>query len=377
VNATTSSGQIVISGMGMVTSLGYTADDSFAAARAGLSRATELPIHNFCGDEIWGNKPLVGQIVTALSVGHVGVGKILSLGNYALNNLFRNRTVSDSEWAKTAIFLNLSDAFLLDAYVSESADWDNYGEQDLPSVVWRRQCKNVVTRLLSSFGRDSDVENQHLYFGGHTGIAHALADAIQALRSGESDLCIVGGIDSLIELHLLEAAANVGLLKTQDFPIGFVPGEAAGFILLERQTQAAYDDNDGQVISVGRPPSILKDEINRFSETPPNGSCLAQVIQKAITDCTDNVGLMIADLNGDIHRANDWGCALVRLQGYDGIVDRPIWLTSTSFGEVGAATGILSIGLASWGKNRGYSPDGSTLIWLASDSGEKVAFTLH
>jgi 3-oxoacyl-[acyl-carrier-protein] synthase-1 len=376
VNEGNSSGQIVISGMGMVTSLGYTADDSFAAARAGLSRATELPIHNFCCDETWGNSPLIGHTITALSVGHVGASKILSLGNYALKNLFRNRAVSDSEWARTAIFLNLSDAFLLDIYASESADWDNYGEQGPPSVTWRRQCKSVVTRLFASFGRSPEIENQHLYFGGHTGIAPALADAIQALQLGESDVCIVGGIDSLIELHLLEAAANAGLLKSQAFPIGFSPGEAAGFILLERQTQAAYDDNDA-AISLGCSPVIAKDQINRFSESPPDGRCLAQVIQEATTGCAEDVGLLIADLNGDIHRANDWGCALTRLQSCSGIAECPTLLTSTSFGEVGAATGILSIGVAAWGRKRGYSPDGSTLIWLASDSGEKVALTLH
>jgi 3-oxoacyl-[acyl-carrier-protein] synthase-1 len=367
---------IYISAMGMTSSLGYSADDSLAAARAGLSRAGALPIHNFSGDETWGNAPVIGHAVTALSDGHVGVSKVAALGRHALRDLLTNRPIDESEWKKTGLYLNLSDHFHLDSYAATPEEWDNYGAAEKPSARWRSDCESLVSKLFAKLPSGPPKERQHLYFGGHTGIAHAIAEATRALQAGELERCIVGGIDSCIELHMLEWAAKAGMLKTGAFPVGFLPGEAACFILLEKGEPAAANGYSRRV-SICAGPSLLRDEIGRFSESPPNGRALARVIESVLATSPAPLGVLIGDLNGDSHRANDWGYAVVRLQEKFPMGNVPMWVSALSFGEVGAATGAVAIAMATRGMQRGYAPAGPALIWLASDSGEKAALMLQ
>jgi 3-oxoacyl-[acyl-carrier-protein] synthase-1 len=358
----------------MTTSLGYCANDSLAAARAGLSRAAALPIHNFAGDKVWGGAPLVGHAVGALSGGHVGVSKILALGRQALKDLLRSRPINEVDWKRTGFYLNLSDHFLLDTHAAAPGDWDHYGRSETPSAAWRRECAPLIAKLFVRSRGGPAPESQRLYFGGHTGVAQAVADAARALSSGALDRCIVGGIDSSIELHLLESAAKAGMLKTAAFPIGFLPGEAACFILLERADVRA---STKRCPTISAAPTIVRDPVNRFAESPPNGRALAQAVEGALQSSADKVGFVIGDLNGDAYRANDWGYTVVRLQERFRIGDVPMWLIATSFGEVGAATGVIAIAMATRAIERGYAPEGRALVWLSSDSGEKAALWVH
>jgi 3-oxoacyl-[acyl-carrier-protein] synthase-1 len=357
----------------MTTALGYSANDSLAAARAGLSRAAALPIHNFGGDKRWGDAPLVGHAVSGLSGGHVGIGKILALGREALKDLLRSRPISEADWKRTGLYLNLSDHFLLDAHAAVPDGWDHYGLSERPSVVWRRDCASLNAKLFVRARGGPVPENQRLYFGGHTGIAQAVADAARALHSGALDRCIVGGVDSCIELHLLESAAKAGMLKTAAFPVGFLPGEGACFILLEKTEKLS----GARRPSISAVPTLVRDPLNRFSESPPNGRALAQAVEGALQSSAQKLGLVIGDLNGDPYRANDWGYSVVRLHEKFGIGDIPMWRVATSFGEVGAATGVVAIAMAARAMERGYAPEGSALVWLASDSGERAALSVH
>ena len=89
--------KICITGMGMVTSLGLDIAHSCAAARADLSRLSELKILNSIGDEIWGGEPVVGHTVAGIADGFVGTAKALMLGCYALKDLFAQRKLSKDE----------------------------------------------------------------------------------------------------------------------------------------------------------------------------------------------------------------------------------------------------------------------------------------
>jgi 3-oxoacyl-[acyl-carrier-protein] synthase-1 len=392
----TPTGKICITGMGMVTSLGLDIANSCAAARAGITRLSELRILNFIGDEKWGGEPVVGHSVPGIAEGFVGIAKALILSQYALKDLLTRREISSNELHRTGIFLNLSNEFLLDTYATaereemqkvqdddatgQGAEWDEDVRDDwvLPSSSWKEECSHLIPRLLANCKIVISSSNQRVYFGDHAGIVSVIQDAIESIRVSRFDRCIIGGIDCCIEPRFLIAAAAKGVLKTSANPIGFVPGEAAGFFLLEKFEEA--QSRGIKIASLLGSTATGEDKSSRFSDDPPRGMALAQTIDRVMSEFPhpiQAVGLIIADLNGDNYRAMDWGYTLVRLQNKYRLGDLPSWLPAAAFGETGAATGAISICIGTRALQRRYAPDGGILIWLSSDNGSKAAVCLE
>ena len=255
------------------------------------------------------------------------------------------------------IYINLADQFLPDAHVlaecaeakaGAEAEADNVGgepedmpaNQPLPSMVWREQCKDFIPRLLQRCGLEGPPATARLYFGGHAGFVTALQEAVNTIRQGTVDRCLVGGIDCCVEPAFLWAAVTNGLLKTAINPCGFHPGEAAAFLLLERLVDAR--SRKANALAILGETAIEQEAFNRLSDKLPQGAALATVLRQVLSRCAPNgsdVGLVIGDLNGDTARAMDWGYALVRLAAEVRLGELPLWLPAQSFGETGAATG--------------------------------------
>lgn len=392
----TSTDRICITGMGMVTSLGLDFVNGCAAARAGLIRLNNLNVLNFIGDELWGGEPVTAHMVPNIAEGFSGFAKVLLLGRHALNDLFARRKMSDVELNRTGIYINLSDQYFLDAHVAfenlerenlfrdfsyeerKRAEDDFHEDQALPSIRWKEECRNLIPRLLESCDLALKPPHQSIFFGNHVGIISAIQNGIKNIRLGKFDRCIVGGIDCCTEPRFLVSAAAAGVLKTTTNPIGFIPGEAAGFILLEKIEDAKARGIEAASLLGSLTTSI--DKTNRLSDHPPNGIALAlsiDTVLSALNYPTQEVGLVIGDLNGDSYRAMDWGHAMVRLESKYGIGDLPLWLPAMAFGETGAATGALSICTGTWALKRKYAPKGAILVWLSSDNGARAAACLQ
>jgi hypothetical protein len=409
--ATASADPIGITALGMITAVGD-APTACAAARAGLMRVRELKVLNFAGDQIWGGEPVVGHAAPLPAEGFKGVPKALILGRHALADVLARARLGPQELARTGIHITLADQFLPDAYAIagdegmlepppeeadeavgepeelEEIDPDEPREPDepeeapktppLPSVVWREQCKGFVPTLLKRCGIDALAPRGRLLFGNHTGAISALEEATEQIRRGEVDRCLIGGIDCCLEPMFLVAAVMKGLLKTPLNPCGFLPGEAAAFVLVEKVSAARA--RGMEVMAAVGPVAVGQEDSDRFSDKPPLGVSLAQTIRKVVSQDTSKsrkIGLVIGDLNGDAPRAMDWGNALVRLQGELRLGEFPTWLPAQAFGETGAATGALAICLGARALQRKYAPPGAVLIWLSSDNGARAAACLE
>lgn len=222
--------------------------------------------------------------------------------------------------------------------------------------------------------------NQFIIFGDQSGIAKAINDASVLLSSGQCDYCIVGGIDSYIEENVLAPATYFNLVKTEGMPVGFQPGEAAAFILLEKQDSATERGVKIEAVVGGGTNS--KEPCHRLSKEGVSlGIELTECIVSTIGYLTEqnmNLGLIIGNLNGDSYRANEWGHALVRLGSKFPTIGRlPQWYPALSFGETGAATGCIAICMVIKGFNRDYSPSANVLVWLTSDTGATGSFFLQ
>jgi 3-oxoacyl-[acyl-carrier-protein] synthase I len=385
-NAASASDAICITGLGMLTSLG-TAPAACAAARAGLIRLRELKVLNFAGDAIWGDEPVTGYTAPVGGDGFLGIAKALALGNHALANLLAQTGLRQHDMARTGLYLNLSDQFLVDADAvvraeesrSRQIEPDEQAETPpLPSVAWQGQCKDFIARLLRRCDLEPTTAEARIFFGGHAGFIETVQSAIQGMRQGAFERCVVGGIDCCVEPAFLVAAVAKGLLKTAENPCGLLPGEAACFVLLEPLSRARSRGAD--ILALVGNAATGREDFDCRSDRPPQGAALSRTIAKVLSVPSPEqrrIGLMIADLNGDAYRAMDFGCALVKLRRSFDMDQFPVWLPAQSFGETGAATGPLALAIAAQALQRHYAPPGSILVWLWSENGSRAAICLE
>lgn len=373
------SGTVVITGMGMISSLGPDLTSSCAAARAGMTRAYPLDVLDFSEDQLWDNQPVVGHPVGYLTQGFTGIGRLYRLGDRAIRDLLDRASLSESILARTALYVNFSDNYYegtIDSDADASAVMNLPINGDTP-LNWREQLSQLVARLSARHGMPTASDMQASHSGGHVGLLEVLANAIGQIRVGRLELCIVGGIDSCIDAAQLKAAARCGVVKTATNPAGFMPGEAAAFFIVEGLEHALRRGAD--IIAAIDEPAISIEQCHRLSDEPPLGEALAQAIVTSYSERRSRdeaPGFTIGDLNGDPWRASEWGYALTRLPDSISLAGVPLLLPALSFGETGAATGAVAVCMGARGMQRGYLRADRILAWLSSENGKKGALQL-
>ncbi|MCY1046199.1 beta-ketoacyl synthase N-terminal-like domain-containing protein [Corallococcus sp. bb12-1] len=195
--------------------------------------------------------------------------------------------------------------------------------------------------------------------------AQAVTQAVRRLRTRELDRCIIGGIDTCVHGTPLADVHALGLLRTEQKPSGFFPGEAAGFVLLERADAARARGARAEALLSAS--AMAEESFNRFSGGPPQGVALTAVTEACLRETQARPGLVIVNLNGDEFRARDFGTALVRLRGAVLTDDFRQWFPPVSFGETGAATGAAAVCLAVRGFRRDYAGSRAALVLLLGD----------
>lgn len=176
--------------------------------------------------------------------------------------------------------------------------------------------------------------------------------ACQSLRSGESNLCLAGGVnlilspDSTISASQTRLLSADGCCKTFDASAdGYVRGEGCGLVVLKRLCDAVRDGDN--VLALIRGSSVNQDGLSN-SLTAPNGLAQQAVIRQALKNGkvrSSEISYVDAHAVGtSIGDAIEFK-ALKAVLMEDREPDRPCWIGSvkTNIGHLEAAGGISAL----------------------------------
>jgi 3-oxoacyl-[acyl-carrier-protein] synthase-1 len=345
------SGEVCVVGVGAATAVGETAPASAAAVRAGIAGFAD---HAYVID---GNgDPVVVASAPFLDEGVVEEDRLIHLARIAASE------------ALGAIGGSPLTPHSIPAFVGIPAV-----RPGLPADLDGR----LSTGLAALKQDGCRVSGTQIIPCGHSAGLIAAKTACEKIRNEEAEFCLVGGADSYIVPEALEWIDDCEQLHNATNAYGFVPGEAAGFLLLCSDEVAGRLQLSvlGRLVTIG-----VTEEKNRIkTDTVCIGEGLTRAVQQALEALPDRgmrIDYTICDMNGEAYRADEFGFMLARTA--ERFVDGSDFLTPADcWGDVGAASGPLFIVLAAAAARKGYGKGPLTLLWTSSEGGERAAAVLH
>lgn len=335
---------IYVVSLGASTPVGRCAWSSAAAVRAGISGFCKHPYMIDTAGE-----PMRAAIAPWLDIGLTGTGRFEALLLPAIDQVLE---ALEERSLNIALALGLPNP-----------------RPGLPEDLQKALMSRIAQKYTATFCSAATFPV------GHASGLIALDAAYQKLVKGAFDACIVAGVDSYIEpqtLEWLEACDQLHGAGPLNNAWGFIPGEAAGAVLLMRSeiAQRLRLESLARVFSVGTgfEPKRIK------TETVCIGEGLTQAFRSALASLPEGVRVtdVYCDMNGEPYRADEYGFTCLRTKdafeaASDFIAPADCW------GDVCAASGPLHIGLATIAGAKRYAKGTVALVWASSESGERGA----
>ena len=352
----TDSQTIVISGYAAISPVGLNVGQTCASIRAGLSRFAEHAYYECEGeDPEWDEtEPLIASSVHIIDPFIDGPERLFQLILPPMNKLFSEAKLKRKDLEAGGFLLALP-----------------YPDEIVKS--WSLE-KTFVSDLYKRTGLKPFKVHKVNQFG-HTGVFRLIEEAITMLRSGEVSFCVVGGVDSYLLEERLEFLDKSWRLKCTKAVDGFIPGEAAAMILLEKAEEAARRKHP--ILTSISNCGFGRESQPISSDKNSTGKGLAEAIEKVLQPMGEesNLQWVICDLNGESYRGFEWGITQTRL--HKAFCDiKLISHPADCIGDVGAATGGILAACAVHAFQRGYNIADKALLWTASDDGFRAALCI-
>lgn len=186
-----------------------------------------------------------------------------------------------------------------------------------------------------------DVDASQLVRCGHAAGAFALSAAIELLQKGGREAVLVGGVDTYCHDATLQKLDADYRLQTQSSFDGFIPGEAAGFVLLTQGAAGSHPELVGAW--TGIEPAGTSEEVD--DDDPVNiAETMTELVDAAVAEgAFGGAGIpwVITDINGERHRVREWSLIQVRRQitSDNCVLER----LPQGVGDVGAASALVAL----------------------------------
>jgi len=340
---------MVITGYNNITAVGHNAITTASSVRSGISRFSE-------SDEYFDNN---GNPVIASPVRFFGSLKNKEDQLELMTKNCFNHMVDHYLNNKTNLFKDIY--FLL-----------GFPHEKRPGLNNEKLGSGIVNGLKDCI-QQYNIENIHFHIvpTGNTSVLHCIENADSILKQNPDVLCIVGGIDSLLDYNTLNWFEESHRLLSESFRRNhcFIPGESVAFMIIESEQKAVSETILAHIKEV----KIANEPAGFLSDKPCKGEGLTEVFLSLLSQYPDNsIETAINDLNGEAFRVKEWMYARMR-----SIKNKKIdtFQPADNFGNIGAASGAVFSGIAIEGFSRGWmKPD--ILISCSDDHGERGAMIL-
>jgi 3-oxoacyl-[acyl-carrier-protein] synthase I len=332
-----------IQGVGLVTSVGLSAPASCAAFRARLTNPSETRFADSEGAWIMAH-------AVPMEAHWRGLTKLTRMAAMAIEEAMGG--LPKAEWPQVPLLLCL-------------AEHDRPGRADGLD-------DSLFSRIESELGVRFAAGTSAIVAKGRVGVAVAMAQArTLAARHGVPRI-LVAAVDSLLSWPTLSHYEQKDRLLTDRNSNGFMPGEAAGALLIGKPSGAA-----GELLCTGI--GFAREDAHIDSEQPLRGEGLSQAIKAALADAgrqMHDMDLRITDNSGEQYYFKEASLALsrtlrVRKEEFD------IWHPAECTGEIGAASGTSLLAAAKAACDKRYAMGSNILVHLGNDAGHRAALTLQ
>jgi 3-oxoacyl-[acyl-carrier-protein] synthase-1 len=238
--------------------------------------------------------------------------------------------------------------------------------------------QQIVARLESETGIALSKTQRFAVSAGHASGILGIERAVQMIDSGGVEFVVVGVVDSYYDPDLLEWLDESKRLHSDENKDGFIPGEGAGFCLI---TSPSIAERYGlraltTVLSVASGEEPYPFTSNGISI----GEGLTTVLRRALDVGARDKGVAadwtICDMNGESFRASEWTYAYLRTTSRhrDPL---EIWHPANCYGDIGAASGLVLVAIATAAWQRNYARGNRCLVWASSDGPQRAAVLLE
>ena len=216
------------------------------------------------------------------------------------------------------------------------------------------------------------AEQSAIVAHGRVGVAVALGQARKLINDGKVPRVLIAATDSLLSWPTLSHYEREDRLLIARNSNGFMPGEAAGALLVEAAAGKA-----GELVCSGI--GFGRESAHLDSGVPMRADGLVQAIKSALADAgcqMHDMDYRITDVSGEQYYFKEAALALSRtLRQRKETFD--IWHPAECTGETGAAAGVAVIALAHAAFRKAFSLGPNILAHMANDAGQRAALSLH
>jgi 3-oxoacyl-[acyl-carrier-protein] synthase-1 len=336
--------------VGARTPLGLDAKSSAAAMRAGVSRLAEHPFMVDANED-----PIVNGLDPLLDPEFLGAKRLVEIASTPLLEVASKLSEEAEIQDPVTCLLGLPE------------ERPGFGESDAAQVarsLQRLPLPGLSQVTLEAYGR------------GHAAALAGLAEARLRIERGQTEICIVGGVDSYLQHETLDWLQSNRQLATADARSAFYPGEGAGFVALAsdraRRQQQWPSLATLKGTGLATETKLIKTDEDNFGE----GLTAAVIEAGARLQPPDElIDEVYCDINGERYRSEEWGFVLMRTAQFfrDGTQYQ---CPAAEWGDLGAASGALFTMLAISGLPRRDRGEALSMVWAGSERGTRAAAVL-